>query len=343
MVTETLNGVTSTSTEGEEPAKTFTDDEAALYDRQIRLWGVDAQKRLNNSKILIIGMGGIGAEVAKNIILGGVKSVKLMDDSAVSELDASAQFLVSRDAVGQNRAEASLQRAKLLNPMVEVSAESGKVEDKPDEFFTQFTVICVSNCSKSQACRINRIARQNGVSFFASDIFGFVSFIFADLGEHHYQKELTPHGRGKVNLSPPTVLSKVAHFVPYQDILNIDWNLEDFAARVKKTQPGIFAIFVLLEFVERHNRKPHPDTRDADLKEILSIRDEYVEKNGLSKEKVDDSLFENVCGELGPVCAITGGQLAQEVVKAVSRKDDPLVNFFVFNPVAGTAHVENFV
>lgn len=25
--------------------KTFTDDEAALYDRQIRLWGVDAQKR----------------------------------------------------------------------------------------------------------------------------------------------------------------------------------------------------------------------------------------------------------------------------------------------------------
>lgn len=48
-------------------------------------------------------------------------------------------------------------------------------------------------------------------------------------------------------------------------------------------------------------------------------------------------------GELGPVCAITGGQLAQEVVKAVSRKDDPLVNFFVFNPVVGTGFVESFV
>lgn len=47
-------------------------------------------------------MGGIGAEVAKNIILGGVKSVKLMDDSVVSELDASAQFLVPREALGQN-------------------------------------------------------------------------------------------------------------------------------------------------------------------------------------------------------------------------------------------------
>jgi len=341
MVTETLNGITSSGVE--EPVKTFTDDEAALYDRQIRLWGVDAQKRLNESKILIIGMGGIGAEVAKNIILGGVKSVKLMDDCAVSELDASAQFLVPREAVGQNRAEASLQRAKLLNPMVEVNADSGKPEDKPDEFFTQFTVICVTNCAKSQACRINRIARQNGISFFAADVFGFVSFIFADLGEHHYKKELTSLGKGKQNQGTTSVVDKVAHFVPYQDILNIDWNLEDFAARVKRTQPGIFAIFVLLEFVEQHKRKPHPDTRDADLVEILKMRDEYVEKNGLSKEKVDDSLFENVCGELGPVCAITGGQLAQEVVKAVSRKDDPLVNFFVFNPAAGTAFVENFV
>lgn len=58
--------------------------------------------RLNEAKILIIGMGGLGAEVAKNIILGGVKSVKLMDDAAVSELDASAQFLVPRESIGQN-------------------------------------------------------------------------------------------------------------------------------------------------------------------------------------------------------------------------------------------------
>lgn len=36
----TKNGRTT-----DEPVKTFTDDEAALYDRQIRLWGVDAQKR----------------------------------------------------------------------------------------------------------------------------------------------------------------------------------------------------------------------------------------------------------------------------------------------------------
>lgn len=51
-------------------------------------------------------------------------------------------------------------------------------------------------------------------------------------------------------------------------------------------------ISVLLEFYEKQKRKPHPATRDEDLKELLSIRDEYVEKNGISKEKCEDDLFE---------------------------------------------------
>jgi len=238
---------------------------------------------------------------------------------------------------------ASLERAQQLNPMVEVSADVSKPEDKPDDFYTKFSVICVTNCSKAQACRINRIARQHGIGFFASDVFGFESFLFSDLGEHHYKFELPPIQKDGKDVGPPKVIDKVAHFIPYQDIFSIDWNLEDFAARVKKTQPAFFAICVLLEFCEKHKRKPLPPSRDEDLQELLNIRDEYVEKNGISKEKCPDELFENVFGELGPVCAITGGQLAQEVVKAVSRKDDPISNVFLFNPISGTAYIESFV
>lgn len=35
------------------------DKESELYDRQIRLWGVEAQKRIQNSKILMVGVGGL--------------------------------------------------------------------------------------------------------------------------------------------------------------------------------------------------------------------------------------------------------------------------------------------
>ena len=51
---------------------TISEDEAALYDRQIRLWGIDAQKKLLSSKILLINMQGLGAEIAKNLVLSGI-------------------------------------------------------------------------------------------------------------------------------------------------------------------------------------------------------------------------------------------------------------------------------
>jgi ubiquitin-like 1-activating enzyme E1 A len=50
-----------------------------------------------------------------------------------------------------------------------------------------------------------------------------------------------------------------------------------------------------------------------------------------------------VFGELGPSSAITGGVLSQEVVKAVSQKDPPLVNIFLCNPMCGTGYVENLI
>ena len=52
--------------------------------------------------MLLIGVSGLGAEVAKNIILAGIKSIVLLDPSQVSEEDQCSQFLVGREDVGKN-------------------------------------------------------------------------------------------------------------------------------------------------------------------------------------------------------------------------------------------------
>ncbi|CAG7824020.1 unnamed protein product [Allacma fusca] len=319
----------------------LTEDEAALYDRQLRLWGVDAQRRLISSRILIIGLGGLGAELAKNIILGGVKSVTLMDDSVVTEVDAASQFLVSREAVGKNRAEASVVNARKLNPMVKVDADSSNPDDKPEKFFEDFSVIVATNCTKKQILSLNRIARINNIKFFAADVFGFTSFMFSDLGEHQYRKEIVTQST-KTLPESTKVIEGVSRFAPFQDLLNLDWSLDELSKRAKKTNPAFFALFVLLDFIEEKNRRPDPFKREADYLELLNRRDAYVERHGISKEKVPDELFTDVFGAIAPVCAITGGVVSQEVVKAVSHKDVPLVNLFVYNPVDGTGYVEDF-
>lgn len=47
-------------------------------------------------------MQGVGAEIAKNLILSGVNSITLMDHTEVSILDCCSQFLIPRDSQERN-------------------------------------------------------------------------------------------------------------------------------------------------------------------------------------------------------------------------------------------------
>lgn len=52
-------------------------------------------KRMQNSNVLISGLRGLGVEIAKNVILGGVKSVTLHDEGVAEWRDLSSQVSVS--------------------------------------------------------------------------------------------------------------------------------------------------------------------------------------------------------------------------------------------------------
>jgi ubiquitin-like 1-activating enzyme E1 A len=79
----------------------LTEAEAEQYDRQIRLWGQEAQKRMRDARVLIVGVSAIGAEVTKNVVLSGM-NVTIYDDVLIQESDLAAQFFVSAEDIGQN-------------------------------------------------------------------------------------------------------------------------------------------------------------------------------------------------------------------------------------------------
>jgi len=55
-----------------------------LYSRQLYVFGHEAQQKMQQSNVLLIGLGGLGVEFAKNVILAGVKSVTLFDATVVA-------------------------------------------------------------------------------------------------------------------------------------------------------------------------------------------------------------------------------------------------------------------
>lgn len=77
-------------------------DEIALYDRQIRLWGAQAQERIRSAHILLISLRALGTEIAKNLTLAGINSLTIIDDDVVTEEDLGTQYFVREDDVGKS-------------------------------------------------------------------------------------------------------------------------------------------------------------------------------------------------------------------------------------------------
>ena len=247
-------------------SKAITEEEAQLYDRQIRLWGLDAQKRLRASRVLVAGMKGLGCEVVKNLVLAGVNSLTMIDHENLSKEDVDSQFLAPRDKIGTNRAEASLDRVKQLNPGVEIKVDKSNLDTKEANFFSEnFDLVVITNFPKDTLVRINQMCRDAGVKFFAGDIFGFFGYSFMDLVEHEFVEEVKqivaaktenksnneegPSNAKKARVleveEPETKMVKNSmKFVPLKDALNVDWGQEAYKKRIKRMDPSYFLLQV---------------------------------------------------------------------------------------------------
>jgi len=80
----------------------ITADEIALYDRQIRLWGVEAQENIRKADILLVSLKALANEIAKNLVLAGVHSLTIIDHEEATEADLGAQFFLTQDDVGKS-------------------------------------------------------------------------------------------------------------------------------------------------------------------------------------------------------------------------------------------------
>jgi len=162
----------------------ISEDEAALYDRQIRLWGVSAQKKLRNCNVLIAGINGIGSEIVKNIVLSGVNSMTLLDNKLITSSDTTSN-LFTRRSIGKNRSEVALKYVQSLNPMVCVKYDDSELEEKPKEWFSGYQVVCLANYDKQTMIRVNNICNELNIKFFAACNWGYFGFTFTDLGPNH--------------------------------------------------------------------------------------------------------------------------------------------------------------
>ncbi|XP_068104099.1 ubiquitin-like modifier-activating enzyme 1 [Hyperolius riggenbachi] len=151
-----------------------------LYSRQLYVLGHEAMKRMQNSNVLVSGMGGLGVEIAKNIILGGVKSVTIHDQANTEWRDLSSQFYLREGDIGKNRAEVSLPKLAELNTYVPVSASSSPLSD---DFLSNFQLVILTGSTLDEQLRVGDFCHHHSIKFIVADTRGLFGQLFCDFGK----------------------------------------------------------------------------------------------------------------------------------------------------------------
>lgn len=145
---------------------------------------------MSSSNVLIVGALGLGAEIAKNIALAGVKSVTLYDPKPVMMSDLSSQFFLRKEDVGKpgvTRASATASRLAELNSYVPIKALD--VPSLDTETLQSFKVVVMTHALLSEQLRVNDMTHGSGTHFLSADVRGLFGTVFADLGTNFTCKD----------------------------------------------------------------------------------------------------------------------------------------------------------
>ncbi len=103
-------------------AEGLTPEQRVRYSRHTLLpeVGVEGQLKLLNSKVLLIGAGGLGAPSAFYLAAAGVGTLGIVDDDVVDESNLQRQVIHNTERVGMPKTESARLSIEALNPDVEV-------------------------------------------------------------------------------------------------------------------------------------------------------------------------------------------------------------------------------
>lgn len=94
----------------------------SVYDRTGLLLGMDAIALLQEKKVLVFGIGGVGGYVVETLARVGIGTIGIVDDDLVDITNINRQIIALHSTIGQPKTRVMMRRIEDINPSIKVIA-----------------------------------------------------------------------------------------------------------------------------------------------------------------------------------------------------------------------------
>ncbi|KAJ0051477.1 hypothetical protein Pint_02033 [Pistacia integerrima] len=238
------------------------------YDRQLRIWGEQGQAALEKASVCLLNCGPTGSETLKNLVLGGIGSITVIDGSKVELGDLGNNFMLDESCVGQSKAKSVCAFLQELNDAVKakfIEEYPEKLIETNPSFFSQFTLVVATQLVEDSMVKLDRICRDANVMLIFARSYGLAGLVRISLKEHTVIESKPDHFLDDLRLNNPwPELRKFAE--------TFDLNVPDPVAH-KHTPYVVILIKMAEEWTKAHGGSL-PSTREEkkEFKELLKSK-----------------------------------------------------------------------
>ncbi|KAJ3675825.1 hypothetical protein LUZ60_004867 [Juncus effusus] len=213
-----------------------------------RIWGEQGQSALEKASICLLTCGPTGSESLKNLVLGGIGSITIVDGAKVEASDLGNNFMLDEKCIGQSRAKCVCAFLQELNDAVKAKfveeSPAGLIDSNPN-FFSQFTVVIATQLLGSSLVKLDEICRKSNVVLVIARSYGLTGLVRISAKEHDVVESKPDHFLDDLRLHNPwPELKQFAETI----------DLEEKDAVVHKHTPYIVILVKLADkWIQEHN------------------------------------------------------------------------------------------
>lgn len=151
------------------------------FSKQIILkkFGISGQKKILNSKVLVIGVGGLGSPLAIYLARLGVGTIGIVDNDKIELSNLNRQIIYDTSEIGKYKIDIAKKKIKTINKKTKIKAFKLRIKrNNINEIIKNFDVICDGTDNFESRLLINDCCLKNKKVLISAAVSGFIGQLF---------------------------------------------------------------------------------------------------------------------------------------------------------------------